>query len=76
MTGIYNGAPTLEAQRLQMELRQYEDQKLQIRQQLELGKIDIQTANKQLQMLDAQIAMLNEQIKGEQLNNKYMQSQM
>ena len=82
VTGTYNGAPTLEAQRLQMEKDQYEQQKLQIQQQLQLGQIDIQTAQKELAMYDQQIAMLEEQIRGQQLSNtaqelqnKYYQTQ-
>lgn len=83
LTGSYNGTPTLEAQRLQMEKDQYEQQKLQIQQQLQLGQIDIQTAQKQLAMYDQQIAMLEEEIRGQQLantaaelQNKYYQMQM
>ena len=76
LTGAYNGQPTLEAQRLEME-------KEQIMQQLRMGEIDIQTAQKELAMIDQQIELLKEQIRGQQLSNtgqdlqnKYYQTQV
>lgn len=67
-TGTYNGAPTLAA-------RQFELQKQQVQQDLEAGKIDMETARKQLQYIQAQIENLNAQTQGQQLQNKYYQSQ-
>lgn len=55
LTGTYNGAPTLEAKRLQMEIEDRNDQKQLIQQQIERGEIDIVTAQKQLEILDQEI---------------------
>lgn len=67
-TGTYNGQATLAA-------RQFELQKQQVQQDLEAGKIDMETARKQLQYIQAQIENLNAQTQGQQLQNKYYQSQ-
>ena len=60
ITGIYNGVPTLQAQQ---QIREYEDQRRQIEQQLALGEIDQQTAAAEVRYLEAQITALNQQIK-------------
>lgn len=63
LTGVYNGSPTLEAQRLQLEKQDREDQRKLIAQQLELGQIDIETGRKQLQQIDQEIAYYDFQLK-------------
>lgn len=63
MTGMYNGKPTLEAQRLQMEIQDREDQKKLIQQQLQKGEIDIATAQKQLEAYDQDIRYKEWQLK-------------
>ena len=67
-TGTYNGQATLAA-------RQFELQKQQVQQDLEAGKIDMETARKQLQYIQAQIDNLNAETEGQKLTNKYYQSQ-
>lgn len=67
-TGTYNGQATLAA-------RQLEIQKQQIEEDIAKGKIDMETARKQLQYIQAQIENLNAQTQGQQLQNKYYQSQ-
>lgn len=74
-TGTYNGQATLAA-------RQLELQKRQVEQDLEAGKIDMETARKQLLYIQAQIDNLNaetrytnSQTTGSDLQNKYYQSQ-
>ena len=67
-TGTYNGAPTLAA-------RQFELQKQQVQQDLEAGKIDMETARKQLQYIQAQIDNLNAETEGQKLTNKYYSTQ-
>lgn len=61
LTGIYNGSPTLTAMQLEM-------QKQQLQEDLENGKIDRQTAQKQLELLE-------QQIEAARLQNKYYQTQ-
>ena len=63
MTGMYNGKPTMEAQRLQMEIQDREDQKKLIQQQLQKGEIDIATAQKQLEAYDQEIRYKEWQLK-------------
>ncbi len=63
LTGIYNGSPTLEAKRLQMEIQDREDQKKLIQQQLQKGEIDIATAQKQLEAYDQDIRYKEWQLK-------------
>lgn len=74
-TGTYNGQATLAA-------RQFELQKQQVQQDLEAGKIDMETARKQLQFIQAQIDNLNaetrytnSQTTGQDLTNKYYSTQ-
>lgn len=67
-TGTYNGAPTLAA-------RQLELQRKQLDEDLANGKIDRETALKQMAYIQAQIENLNAQTQGQQLQNKYYQSQ-
>ena len=74
-TGTYNGQATLAA-------RQFELQKQQVQQDLEAGKIDMETARKQLQYIQAQIDNLNaetrytnSQTTGQDLTNKYYSTQ-
>lgn len=67
-TGTYNGQATLAA-------RQFELQKQQVQQDLEAGKIDMETAHKQLLYIQAQIDNLNAETEGQELQNKYYQSQ-
>lgn len=62
LTGVYNGSPTLAAQQLEMQKRQLEED-------LANGKIDRQTAQKQLELLE-------QQIEAARLQNKYYQSQL
>lgn len=68
-TGTYNGTQTLA-------MRQYELQKQQVEQDLEAGKIDMETARKQLLYIQAQIENLQAQTTGQNLQNKYYQSQL
>ena len=68
-TGTYNGQPTMAMRQLQMQQRQVE-------QDLEAGRIDMETARKQLEYLQAQIDGLNAETAGQQLQNKYYQSQL
>ena len=63
LTGVYNGSPTLEAQRLQLEKQDREDQRKLIAQQLEQGQIDIETGRKQLQQIDQEIAYYDFQLR-------------
>lgn len=74
-SGTYNGQATLAA-------RQFELQKQQVQQDLEAGKIDMETARKQLQYIQAQIDNLNaetrytnSQTTGQDLTNKYYSTQ-
>ena len=74
-TGTYNGQATLAA-------RQFELQKQQVQQDLEAGKIDMETARKQLQYIQAQIDNLNaetrytnSQTTGQDITNKYYSTQ-
>lgn len=67
-TGTYNGQATLAA-------RQFELQKQQVQQDLEAGKIDMETARKQLQYIQAQIDNLNAETEGQKLTNKYYSTQ-
>lgn len=55
LTGVYNGSPTLEAQRLELERQQLEQQQQEIDQQLELGRITIEQYNLQNQQLQQEI---------------------
>lgn len=68
-TGTYNGTPTLA-------MRQYELQKQQVQQELEAGKIDMETARKQIEYINAQIAYMQAQTTGQNLSNKYSQWQL
>ena len=67
-TGTYNGTPTLAA-------RQLELQRKQLDEDLANGKIDRETALKQMAYIQAQIENLNAETQGQQLQNKYYQSQ-
>lgn len=67
-TGTYNGQATLAA-------RQFELQKQQVQQDLEAGKIDMETARKQLYYIQAQIDNLNAETEGQKLTNKYYSTQ-
>lgn len=62
LTGMYNGNPTMAAQQLEMQKRQLEED-------LANGKIDRQTAQKQLELLE-------QQIEAARLQNKYYQTQL
>lgn len=62
LTGVYNGSPTLAAQQLEMQKRQLEED-------LANGKIDRQTAEKQLELIE-------QQIEAARLQNQYYQSQL
>ena len=68
-TGTYNGTQTLA-------MRQYELQKQQVQQELEAGKIDMETARKQIEYINAQIAYMKSQTTGQDLSNKYSQWQL
>ncbi|HIV97203.1 MAG TPA: hypothetical protein H9745_06390 [Candidatus Agathobaculum stercoravium] len=76
LTGVYNGVPTMEAQRLELEKQQYEDQRQQLQQQLQLGQIDIETAQKQLELLDREISRADEEITSLKLQNRYYETQL
>lgn len=67
-TGTYNGQATLAA-------RQLEIQKQQIEEDIANGKIDRETARKQLQYIQAQIDNLNAETEGQKLTNKYYSTQ-
>ena len=69
LTGTYNGTQTLA-------MRQYELQKQQVQQELEAGKIDMETARKQIEYINAQIAYMQAQTTGQNLSNKYSQWQL
>lgn len=66
--GTYNGQATLAA-------RQFEIQKQQIEEDIAKGKIDMETARKQLQYIQAQIDNLNAETEGQKLTNKYYSTQ-
>ena len=68
-TGMYNGQATLAAQQLEM-------QKRQLQEDIETGKVDRQTALKQIEYINAQIAYMNAQTTGQNLSNKYSQWQL
>lgn len=76
LTGIYNGHPTLEAQRLQADLAAAEDQRKVVQQQLQLGEIDQETARKQLDLLDRQIQQAEQEIEALKLQNRYYETQL
>ncbi|MFR8411219.1 MAG: hypothetical protein ACLVB4_07430 [Butyricicoccus sp.] len=57
-------------------MRQYELQKQQVQQELEAGKIDMETARKQIEYINAQIAYMKSQTTGQDLSNKYSQWQL
>lgn len=67
-TGTYNGQATLAA-------RQLEIQKQQVEEDIANGKIDRETARKQLQYIQAQIDNLNAETEGQKLTNKYYSTQ-
>lgn len=67
-TGTYNGQSTLAA-------RQLEIQKQQIEEDIANGKIDRETARKQLLYIQAQIDNLNAETEGQKLTNKYYSTQ-
>ena len=51
-------------------------QKQQVQQELEAGKIDIETARKQIEYISAQIANLQADTTGKNLQNRYYQTQL
>ena len=57
-------------------MRQYELQKQQVQQELEAGKIDMETARKQLLYIQAQIENLQADTTGKNLQNRYYQTQL
>lgn len=61
LTGVYNGSQTMAAQQLEL-------QKKQLEEDLANGRIDRQTAQKQLELLE-------QQIEAARLQNKYYQTQ-
>lgn len=68
-TGTYNGAQTLAMRQLQMQLEQLEEDKLN-------GKIDRETAQKQMEYIQAQIEKMRAETTGQNLSNKYSQWQL
>lgn len=62
LTGVYNGSPTLAAQQLELQKRQLEED-------IANGKIDRQTAQ-------AQLNLINQQIEELQLTNRYNRYQL
>ena len=47
-----------------------------MQQELEAGKIDMETARKQIEYINAQIAYMKSQTTGQDLSNKYSQWQL
>lgn len=76
LTGVYNGVPTMEAQRLELEKQQYADQRKLVQQQYEQGQIDIETMQKQLELLDREISRADEEITSLKLQNRYYETQL
>lgn len=68
-TGTYNGANTIAMRQLQMQLEQLEEDKLN-------GKIDRETAQKQMEYIQAQIEKMRAETTGQNLSNKYSQWQL
>lgn len=68
-TGTYNGTQTLAMRQLQMQLEQLEEDKLN-------GKIDRETAQKQMEYIQAQIEKMRAETTGQNLSNKYSQWQL
>ena len=68
-TGTYNGTQTLAMRQLQMQLEQLEEDKLN-------GKIDRETAQKQMEYIQAQIEKMRAETTGQNLANKYSQWQL
>lgn len=68
-TGTYNGADTIAMRQLQMQLEQLEEDKLN-------GKIDRETAQKQMEYIQAQIEKMRAETTGQNLSNKYSQWQL
>lgn len=68
-TGMYNGANTIAMRQLQMQLEQLEEDKLN-------GKIDRETAQKQMEYIQAQIEKMRAETTGQNLSNKYSQWQL
>lgn len=69
LTGTYNGTQTLAMRQLQMQLEQLEEDKLN-------GKIDRETAQKQMEYIQAQIEKMRAETTGQNLSNKYSQWQL
>lgn len=68
-TGTYNGTDTIAMRQLQMQLEQLEEDKLN-------GKIDRETAQKQMEYIQAQIEKMRAETTGQNLSNKYSQWQL
>ena len=65
LTGVYNGSPTLEAQRLELERQQLADQQKELDQQLALGKLT-----------EEQYRLQNEQLQQEIQYNAWQMKQL
>ena len=68
-TGTYNGADTIAMRQLKM-------QEQQLKEDIENGKVDRQTALKQLEYIQAQIENMQADTTGKNLSNKYSQWQL
>ena len=68
-TGTYNGADTLAMRQLKM-------QEQQLKEDIENGKVDRQTALKQLEYIQAQIENMQADTTSKNLSNKYSQWQL
>lgn len=68
-TGTYNGADTIAMRQLKM-------QEQQLKEDIENGKVDRQTALKQLEYIQAQIEKMRAETTGQNLSNKYSQWQL
>ena len=68
-TGTYNGADTIAMRQLKM-------QEQQLKEDIENGKVDRQTALKQLEYIQAQIENMQADTTGKNLQNRYYQTQL
>ena len=65
LTGVYNGVPTMEALRLEI-------QRDQLEEDIANGKIDRELGLKQIAQIEAQIGQIRTQTEGDRINNQYL----
>lgn len=65
LTGVYNGVPTMEALRLEI-------QRDQLEEDIANGKIDRELGLKQIAQIEAQIEQIRTQTEGDRINNQYL----